>query len=444
MEIALIAIGVLLFGLLAGVLIAMTNLVKCPPNQVLIFAGPRKNEGGRSLGYRIVKGRTSWRNPFLEKVYRMDLSNMIIELSATNAYAKGGIPLQVQGVANIKIASTTPQLYNAIERFLGKDRQEIVRIAKSTLEGALRGVLATMTPEELNEDRGLFDERVMAEAGQDMAALGLEVATVKIQNITDDVKYLDSIGRIRNAELVSSARIAEALARADSKVTDANNRLQEVQSQIKARMTVAQADAERALADARTRRAALVAEEEGAVAELVAKAESDMKVQEARVEQVRRQLDADVVAPAKANLEAMEQSARAGVAPIVEDGRARAEALTRLAESWNQAGDQAREIFLIQKLKPIVGLVTDAIGSTQIDKVTVIDSSVSGGSGADPRRLLAMNEQFKEVFGIDIAEKVRNFGEEKDQPSSARPRPWLEAREPEEAPAPPTVPPQLP
>jgi flotillin len=413
MEIAMIigvVVGVL--GLLGLAFTAFIGayLVKCPPNQVNIFAGPSRREGGRTLGYRMVKGRTAPRNPFLERVYKMDLSNMVIELTASNAYAKGGIPLQVQGVANVKIAGASPQLENAIERFLGKERHEIIRIAKATLEGALRGVLATMTPEELNEDRGLFDERVMAEAGQDMAALGLEVATVKIQNITDDVKYLDSIGRIRNAELLSSARVAEALASAESKITDASNRLQEAEARIRARMNVARAEADRGLADARTRRAALVAEEEAAVAELVAKAESDMKVQEARLEQERRRLEADVVAPARAALESMELEARAKVAPIIEDGRARAASLSRLAESWTAAGDQAREIFLIQKLQPIVHQVTDAIGSAVIDKVTVIDSGPAG-DGMNPRRMLAMNEQLKEVFGIDVAEKIKAFGE---------------------------------
>ena len=69
----------------------------------------------------------------------MDLTNMIIDLRVSNAYSKGGIPLQVEGVANIKIAGEEPTIHNAIERLLGKSRKEIEQIAKETLEGNLKG-----------------------------------------------------------------------------------------------------------------------------------------------------------------------------------------------------------------------------------------------------------------------------------------------------------------
>ncbi|MER3462489.1 MAG: flotillin family protein, partial [Armatimonadota bacterium] len=98
-----------------------------------------------------------------------------------------------------------------MERFLGKSRVEIMQIAKATLEGSLRGVLATLTPEEVNEDRILFAEKLVQEVEHDMTALGLVVDTLKIQQVTDDVKYLDSIGRIKSAEIVREARIAEAI-----------------------------------------------------------------------------------------------------------------------------------------------------------------------------------------------------------------------------------------
>ncbi len=391
----------------AAMLIGFFNLIhNCPPNLVLIFSGKRRMVAGRQVGYRIVKNGLTWRRPFIERVDSMDLTNMIIELQATNAYAKGGVPVNVQGVANVKVAGHEPMLNNAIERFLGKNRQEIIAIAKATLEGSLRGVLATLTPEQLNEDRNLFAERLVQEVEQDMTSLGLVVDTLKIQNITDDVKYLDSIGRTRNAELLSSARIAEALARADAMVNSANNSEREVDAQIVAQTEVAKADAARALADIQSRRAAVVAEEQAAVAALVAQAKAEVEVQKARIEQVRRRLEADVIAPAKAECEAMEQQARATVAPIIEDGKARAEALVQLSDSWTQAGDQAREIFLMQKIEPLIHQITDTISTTKIEKVTVIDTG-SSPKGANPANLLALAEQAKEVFGIDVVGKLQ-------------------------------------
>lgn len=402
---AIVAVAVVVLSLILFSLRGLMYLAR--PNEVLILYGSRRRASGVIIGYRLVKGRFAIRKPFLEKVARLDLTNMIIELTATNAYSKGGVPLNVQAVANVKIAGHEPVIFNAIERFLGKPREEVMAVARATLEGALRGVLATLTPEQANEDRELFLEQVTAEADQDMEALGLIIDTLQIQNIVDEVKYLDSIGRIRNSELISSARIAEAEARADAAVRAAENFEKETRAQINAAIDVAKADAERALMDARTRRDALVAEEQAAVAALLAQAEAEVPVQEARVEQVRRQLEADIIAPAKAELEALEQNATASVAPIIEDGKARAQALERMAVSWHEAGDQARQIFILQKIEPIIGSITSTISSTPIDKVTVIDTRNSGGSNMDPRRMLQMAEQVKEVFGIDIVEKLK-------------------------------------
>lgn len=433
-----------LFGLFV---ISLKGLIYlCQPNEVLIFSGKRRREGAREFGYRVQKGGRTWRIPFLERVDRLDLTNMIIELEARGAYAKGGVPLNVHGVANVKIAGHEPILNNAIERFLGKSRTEIAGIARATLEGSLRGVLATLTPEQLNEDRNLFAERLVQEVEHDLTQLGLVVDTLKIQNITDDVRYLDSIGRIRNSELLSTARVAEAVARADASVRQSENNEREIESSITAQLSVARADAERALADARSRRAAVVAEEEAIVAAQVAKAKAELEVQRARLEQVRKQLEADVVQPARAECEAMEQRAKADVAGIVEEGRARAEALKSLAKSWTEAGDQARQIFLMQKLEPIIDRLTDVVGETTYDRVTVIDQRNVGDKDAlNPGRLLALNEQFKEVMGVDLADKLRKFGETPAplpiEPAPApvvRQTPKVEAEpEPEEPTAPP-------
>lgn len=409
--IILITLGVVvvLLGLFAA---GIRNLIyTCAPNEVLVFYGGRRRRlGDRSYGYTLVKGGTAVRNPIFQQVARMDLTNMVIDLTATNAYGKGGIPLHVQGVANVKVAGHEPLLNNAIERFLGKGRAEIMAIAKATLEGSLRGVLATLTPEEVNEDRTLFSEKLVQEVEADMTALGLVVDTLKIQNVQDDVHYLDSIGRRKNAELLSTSRIAEALARADSIVAAANNLEREVQAQIAASTSVAKADAQKRLTDALTRRDALVAEELSTVAAAVAQAKAEVAVQTARIDQITGKLEAEVIRPAKAACEAAEANARAAVAPIVEDGKARAEALKTLSTSWRAAGDNAKDIFLLQKIEPIIRQITATISDTPIEKITLIDSR-GGDASLNPGKLLALSEQVKQVFGIDVIEKLKGLGE---------------------------------
>ena len=206
---ALLGVGAIAF--VALLLVIKNVLYVCQPNEVLIFSGRRRETpDGKIYGYRIIRGGRAIRVPLFETVDRMDLTNMIIEVQVKNAYSKGGIPLTVNGVANIKIPGELPLLHNALERFLGRSRQEIMQIARETLEGNLRGVLATLTPEQVNQDKEAFAGKLTEEAEHDLSNLGLTLDTLKIQNVTDDVGYLDSIGRMRSAEVRRNAQIAEA------------------------------------------------------------------------------------------------------------------------------------------------------------------------------------------------------------------------------------------
>jgi flotillin len=303
----------------------------CQPNEVLVFSGGQRASVGRKVGYRIIKGGRALRIPLLETVDSMDLTNMPIEVAVQGAYSKGGIPVNVHGIANVKIAGEQPVLDNAIERFLGVDRSRIMSIAKDTLEGNLRGVLATLTPEELNEDKIKFAQSLLAEAEDDLRKLGLELDTLKIQDVSDDVQYLDSIGRRQSAEVQKKALIAEARAKAESAVQSAGNRRETEMSKIEAQIATARADNARRLADAQTRSGALVAEAQGQVASQLARAEGELEVQKARIEQVKRQLAADVLEPARASKAAAEANAKGAAAQIVEQGRATASAMGEIA-----------------------------------------------------------------------------------------------------------------
>ena len=133
----------------------------------------RDSSDGSRVGYRVVHGGVAWRIPLLEKVDRMDLGTIPIELHVTNAYSKGGIPLALHAIAQVKVSSNAAAYNNAIERFLGRDPAEIRQVAKETLEGHLRGIIANMTPEEVNEDRLKFAQELVEEAGEDLHRLGL-------------------------------------------------------------------------------------------------------------------------------------------------------------------------------------------------------------------------------------------------------------------------------
>jgi flotillin len=402
-NIVMVAVVAVLGSLVLLALILKRIIYICPPNEVLIFSGGHRKLGDRVIGYRVVQGGRGVRIPLIEVVDRMDLTNMMIELRVAGAYSKGGIPLNVQGVANVKVSSKSDQLANAVERFLGMSREQIMAIARETLEGNLRGVLSTLTPEEVNQDREKFAGELLHEADHDLARLGLELDTLKIQHVSDDKGYLASIGRRSTAELFKRSRIAEAENHALAAENSASNLMNQEIAKVEAEIRTARAEGQRRIAEAQTRKGALVAESKGQVLAQLAKASADLDVQKARLAQVRFQLIADKIRPAEAKKAQMVQQAKGAASKIVEEGKATAAAIRSLGETWAKAGDSARQIFVAQKLQGLVTTMMDTVGDMPIDKVTVIDKELATNGGNFAVKAAITNEQLKQMLGVDLA-----------------------------------------
>ncbi len=166
----LLALAALVVLVVLVVVAAVRSLIIiCPPNQIAVISGrQRPAADGRQVGYRVLRGGRTFRVPILEKVDWLDLNTIAIEVAVQNAYSKGAIPLNVQGIANVKLSSREGLIENSLERFLGRPMEFVRQIAKETLEANLRGVLATLTPEEVNEDRLKFAQTLIDEADDDI------------------------------------------------------------------------------------------------------------------------------------------------------------------------------------------------------------------------------------------------------------------------------------
>jgi len=423
------AVGILV-AILVIALIVSRIIYICPPNEVLIFSGSQRKLGtiDRTVGYRVVQGGRGMRIPLIEVVDRMDLTNMVIDLRVQGAYSRGGIPLNVQGVANVKVSSKSIQLANAIERFLGQTREQIMATARETLEGNLRGVLSTLTPEEVNQDREKFAGELLHEADHDLARLGLELDTLKIQHVSDDKGYLDSIGRRQTAELLKKSRISEAENHALSQENAASNLESQEIAKVEAGIQTARAEGARRIAEAQTRKGALIAESKGQVQALAAKATAEVQVQRARLAQVRFQLIADKVKPAEAKKSQMIAQAKGAASKLVEEGKATATAIRALGETWTKAGDSARQIFVAQKLERLVGTMMSTVGDMQIHKLTVIDKDLASNGGNFAVKTAVASEQIKQLLGVDIAQLAQNLASQRSLPPPPpvqipRPRP---------------------
>lgn len=403
-------------GVVLGLLLLFVILVKsllhiCRPNEILIFSGrDHKLPDGRKVGYRVITGGRGWRVPIVETVHSMDISLISVPMGVNGAYSEGGIPLNLQAVANIKVSSD-PRFYgNAIERFLGRGRAEIGRVAKETLEGHLRGVLATMTPEEVNEDRLKFANQLFNEAGDDLEKLGLHLDTLKIQHVTDDSNYLESIGRSIIAEIIKDAEVAESDAVRASEESEAAARAQGDVARSRA-----QAEVQRKQNELRQIRAELEAtaasEEEratAAAAEARALAEKELQSIRGDLEQLR--LAADVTIPAEANRRVHELYASGQAASIFTDGEAMAESLSVIAEAWKDTEGKAMDMYVLQNLDEIFGQIAAAARNLKVGEVNLVDAgdgkTLPAYASAYPATVAALLNQVSSTLGIDVSKVI--------------------------------------
>lgn len=405
----LIIPGAVVGVLLLFIVIVQKFLFICKPNEILIFSGKSRKTATGEVGFRVERGY-GWRRPIVETVDHMDVSLISVPMQVTGAYSKGGIPLVVQGIANIKVSSEARLVDNAIERFLGRGRGEIARVAKETLEGHLRGVLATMTPEQVNEDRLEFAKRLSEEADPDLEKLGLDLDTLKVQHVADDRNYLESIGRKQLAEILRDADVAEAEAEQAAREAEAAARARADVAMTNARAQVQQKENELRQIKADLEAQAKSEEERAEQHAKEARAQAERELQEIRGELEQLRLAADVTIPAEINRRVHELYAAGQAATIAADGEAMAKALESVAEAWRATGGNAMDMYVLQNLEEIFGHVVKAAGSMDVGEVNLVDAgdgkTLPAYASAKPATVASLLHQVQATLGIDIHKVV--------------------------------------
>lgn len=404
---AVIAIAVVVAALVALITVQRLIVIS-PPNAAAVITGRRRAlTDGTQVGYRSVIGSRTLRVPIVEQVDWMTLETIPIEISVSNAFSKGNIPLNVEAIANVKIASEPETVFNnAVERLLGKTEAEIRLLAKDTLMGNLRGVLATLTPEEVNEDRLGFARALTEDAGEDLAALGFHLDVLKIQNVSDERGYLEAIGREKAAEAVKMAEIAEAEAIAETRQRQAEASQRAEVTEAGASIKIAEAKNELRVRQAQLDQQGEIAERTSRVRAQEAEVEAQKALEIKRVEREQERLRADVIVPAEAAREAAVQEAQAEAAPIYERGRAQVQVLKMLYDEIQAGGDEAFAVFLAEKLPDLLGTAVEAVAGVDIERMVVMDSgegnAVSNAVNQRVRGAFGTLEGVSSALGIDI------------------------------------------
>nr|WP_139253638.1 flotillin family protein [Hydrococcus rivularis] len=402
-----IPIALLIFGAIGTVWFLNSFLCICKPNEVVIICGrKRRSKDGQEVGYRVLSGGRSIRVPIIETVKRMDVTTMPIRVEIRNAYSKGGTPINIQAIANVKISSNPDVVGNAIERFLDRDRSEIIRVAQETLEGNLRGVVATLTPEQVNEDRLKFAERITSGVSSDLMKLGLEIDTLKIQNVSDDVDYLNSLSRERIAQIIRDAEIAESNALSEAEQIEAECEEKAEVAKTQDRIIILEQENDLRKVKAKLEQQAKTEEEITTAAAKEKRAKVEQKLQAIRAELERLRLEADEVLPAQAQKQAQELRARGEASIFEENAKAAALVTEMLSQVWQETGRDTSEIFLIQQLETVLKEAVKIPGRLHLDNINVVDNgngkSVSTLVKVYPEIVAQFLESVKQTLGIDV------------------------------------------
>ena len=282
----------------------------------------------------IVNGK-SLVNPITQRHEIISLRSRQVSLNA-EAQSLDSVTLNVDGVAIVKIGSDPLFVRRAAERFASQDKA-IEQFTTEQLEGALRGIVATLSVVELMRERKKFSDQIAADVSHELAEQGLILDSFQIKGITDAVGYIQSLGAPEIQAKRQAAEISQTNAdRAINQKNIANDEANLIEQTA--------LDTNTANANAGIGRARAEAEQ----AEHLARAQAEQAVLQQQAENKQAQLDADVKRVADAQRYEAETRAQADLftrekaaeAAAIEQVK-QAEARTRIAEQQAEA-DKAR------------------------------------------------------------------------------------------------------
>lgn len=360
-------------AILGVIRLVVRNYKKVSPNEVLVVSGRgTKQEDGSRKGYRVVQGGATFVWPVFETAQLMPLGLMQIEVGIQNAPNIDGVPIQVNAIANVKIATKREMLMAAVERFLGKDPEEIPVIIKGVLEGTLRQMIGTLTIEEIVRKRESLAAKIVEITSEELGKIGVVCDNFVISDVTDAKGYIEAMGAKRVAEVKRDAAIAQAEANREATIKTSDASREAEKTKLSNQQQVAEAQRDLDLKRAEFLQQTAKAQAEADLAGEIAKTTTEQKlvterakVQAVNAEQLthvaekealrkEKELIATTIKPAEAAREAarinadaariqLEIQAEAQKKKAVIDANAAAEALTLKTKAESEAAKTRAE-----------------------------------------------------------------------------------------------------
>ena len=337
----------------ALLLLVVAGYLKAPPDTAYIISGL-----GRK---RILIGKAGWRVPFFERVDKLSLRIMQVDVKTSEAVPTNEfINVTVDGVANVKISSDPELLKLAAEALLGKRPEELVGLVTQVLEGNMREIVGSVGLKEMVQDRQGVARKITENVVPDMRKLGLEVVNFNIQNFKDGAGTIENMGIDNVEQIRKNAQIAKANAQRDIAIAtsqaqqeanavkvqaekmmaeqDAALAIQQAEMKVKADAKKAEADAAYSIQQETQRKTIEVTR----VSADIARKEKEAELADREIALKERQLDAEVRKQADAMKYKAEKEAEAELVRRQREADAKAYEALKEAEARKAQAEAAR------------------------------------------------------------------------------------------------------
>lgn len=370
-------------------LVGITILIQLITNMKIVGGnelGIKSGVGG-DKGFSMITGGRQFIIPLIHNFAKIDLTPTTIEVHVESAIAEGIVPLNVKATVSFAVASNEAGRRRAATRILEltKDWAQLRKLASDIIEGHLRDSIATMTPEQVMQDKDTLVSRMINVCKSDLENIGLEITTMNIADVDDhrlhgvdepDL-YIALLKRIQTASANTKARRARAEAQAKSKEAEQARRAEiEVRNlENEYEELVAQTDL-RVKEEEQRMKIGIEEATRNANAK-VAGLRAEIEAEKQRLEMLKRKYTAEIVTPAETEKERIILNAKQLASQIIGKAQGEIDELKETIEILKAGGESGVNTYLIENFESIMQPFAETLNYFPVNKLSVI----SGANG---------------------------------------------------------------
>ena len=389
------------------------------PHILIVVNGRKSRRDGKTYGFSVVRGRTTV-VPYFQEARQLDLGIYPINVRVEGVNSANGITVGADATACVCIdTDDSAMVYTAVEKLLGKSREEIQEQIQRTLIGNFRGALNKATPQEAigmkNADpessdtegsRAEFREELVRDIDSDLSTFGMKVVSVSFQNIWDTSNYIANLAQKTLSSKQKEVAIEEARLKAEAEQAESDsNRI----------ITLARKKAEEAIIAARQKVELYRKESENLIVEKKlladngiekAQNEGQTRVQSEHVELRKLRNQTEVVLDAEAKSQASEILAEGENEAIRIVEGTRNSMLRQKTELLKKAGDVGNMVLFMNQLPFLYDAYKQSAGKAGVNNFLVMDEKTgfSGAVNRGPAAFVTFLKHFQEGMGINVPE----------------------------------------